>query len=186
MKELVRCKSCGYIMEKGKLHGKCPACGVLEKMFEPYTESISPRRKAILTLDLHPVLVHFPQGLIGAALVFSLLAMIIGGATHERLVAAVVVLSFAMPMAVLLAFLAGLLDGKVRFRRFTTPLLKTKMILGSLFFLFSCGMLLVAAMSPTLAGSALPAVAGLSIAGSVCATYLGKIGTSLLNSKFPG
>jgi len=186
MKELVRCKSCGYIMEKGKLHGKCPACGVLDKMFEPYTENISPKRKAILALDLHPVLVHFPQGLIGVVLVLSLIAMTVHGATHERLAAAIVVLGYTMPFVVLAAFLAGLLDGKVRFRRFTTPLLKTKMIVGSLFFLFSCGLLAVAAMRPELPASALIAVLGLSLAGSVCATYLGKIGTSLLNSRFPG
>lgn len=42
MEELVRCKSCGFIMEKGKLKDKCPACGVAAKMFEPYIEKVSP------------------------------------------------------------------------------------------------------------------------------------------------
>ena len=186
MKELVRCRSCGFVMEKGKLHGKCPACGVLDKMFEPYTENISPKRKTILSLDLHPVLVHFPQAFIVAVLVLSLIAMAIRGAAHERLAAAIVVLSFTLPFVVLAAFLAGLLDGKIRFRRFTTPLLKIKIIFGSLFFLFSCGLFAIAAMRPGMPPIALLAVSGVSLAGSGCASYLGKIGTSLLNSKFPG
>ena len=61
MAELVKCKSCGYVMEAGKLHDSCPACGVPAKMFEPFTDPVSSKRRSILALHIHPVLVHFPQ-----------------------------------------------------------------------------------------------------------------------------
>ena len=86
MKELVRCKSCGFVMEKGKLHGKCPACGVPDKMFEPYSEKIAPFRKFMLSLDMHPVLVHFPQAFTATVLLLSLFAMVSQGPVREQIV----------------------------------------------------------------------------------------------------
>jgi hypothetical protein len=186
MKELVRCKSCGYIMEKGKLHGNCPACGVPDKMFEPYSEKIAPLRKFILSLDIHPVFVHFPQAFTASVLLLSLLAMVARGHVREQIVCADMVLGLALPFTVLLAFCAGLLDGKIRFRRITTPLLIRKIIFGSLFFVISCGIFAMVQVLPLTAFSTLAGIAGLSIAALGCASYLGMMGTSLLNAKFPG
>jgi hypothetical protein len=186
MKELVRCKSCGFIMEKGKLHGKCPACGVPDKMFEPYSEKIAPFRKFILSLDIHPVFVHFPQAFTATVLLLSLFAMIIQGQIREQIISADRVLGIALPFTVLLAFCAGLLDGKIRFRRFTTPLLIRKMAFGSLFFLLSCGIFASILMFPITAISTLLTIAGLSLVALGCAAYLARMGVSLLNSKFPG
>jgi O-antigen/teichoic acid export membrane protein len=173
-------------MEKGKLHGKCPACGVPDKMFEPYTEKIAPNRTFILSLDLHPVLVHFPQAFIVSILAVSLLAMAIQGSIHDRLAATIIILGLALPFVVIASFLAGMLDGMVRFRRFSTPLLVQKLIFGSLFFLVSCALFAVVVMHPAMSKSALLTVSILGLVGSGCASFLGKIGTSLLNSKFPG
>jgi uncharacterized membrane protein/rubredoxin len=186
MKEMIRCKSCGFIVEKGRLHGKCPACGVPDKMFEPYVEKISPFRKFVLSLDAHPVLVHFPQAFAATTLVLSLLAMIIDGALRDKICATILVLGFALPFTVLLAFLAGLMDGMIRFRRLTPPLLVTKMIFGSAFFLLSVTLFSFVALHPAPGRQSLLAVSVLSAASVGCASYLGKIGTSLLNSKFPG
>jgi hypothetical protein len=186
MKELVRCKSCGYIMEKGKLRGKCPACGVPDKMFEPYLEKIAPLRKFILSLDIHPVFVHFPQAFTASVLLLSLLAMVVRGHVREQILGADAVLGIALPFAVLLAFCAGLLDGKIRFRRVTTPLLVRKIIFGSLFFLFSCGIFAEVLALPLTAISTLAVISGLSLAALACASYLAIMGVSLLNSKFPG
>jgi uncharacterized membrane protein len=155
-------------------------------MFEPYKERISPVRKFVLSLDLHPVLVHFPQAFVTAIFAFSLIAMAVHGIVHERLAAAIIVLGIALPFVVLAAFCAGLLDGKIRFRRFTTPLLVRKMIFGALFFLISYAIFAAVLMHPALSKPTLLAVSGLSCAGLGCASYLGMIGTSLVNSKFPG
>jgi hypothetical protein len=187
MKELIRCKSCGFVMEKGRrLHGKCPACGVPDKMFEPYTEKVAPFREFVLSLDLHPVFVHFPQAFSATILVLSLLAMMAAGVFRDNVRATVSVLCFALPFTVLCAFAAGLVDGKIRFRRVTTPLLVTKMIFGSGFFLLSIALFFVVLLHPGFGPHSVLAVAVLSLASVGCASFLGKIGTSLLNSKFPG
>jgi uncharacterized membrane protein len=186
MKEPIRCKSCGFIMEKGKLHGKCPACGVSEKMFEPYEERISPKRKFLLSLDLHPVFVHFPQAFIATIPLLSLIALMTGGSVHATVCSTISVLDFALPLTVLAAFLAGLFDGKIRFRRVTTPLLVRKMAWGSLLFLLSGAIFLIGLLHPVWTNHALLAVLALSLASLGCAAYLGLIGTSLINSKFPG
>src|SRR5512133_3735012 len=61
MKELVRCKACGYVMEADKLKDVCPACGMSHKVFEPYRERVALNRLFILSLDLHPIAIHLSQ-----------------------------------------------------------------------------------------------------------------------------
>jgi uncharacterized membrane protein len=186
MMELVICKSCGFVMDKAKLRDKCPACGVSAKMFEPHTEKVSPKRKFILSLDLHPVLVHFPQAFIVSIFVLSLSACVLGDSVRYLIGATVTVLGVALPFVVAGAFLAGLLDGKVRFRRVTTPILVQKMVLGGLFFVFSCGISAIVLSQPSISSKTLLLVAGLSLPALGCATFLGLLGASIINAKFPG
>ncbi len=187
MKELVKCKSCGYIMEKGKLKDKCPACGVPAAMFEPYAEKISsPRRKFILSLDIHPVIVHFPQAFTVTILVLSIIAALIKGGVQASLLTTVGVLSCCLPLVVLGAFLAGLMDGKIRFRRVTTPILVKKIILAGLFFLLSIAILLLNIFYKLDNPAVLYAVIILSAGCLVCGSILAKYGVSLLEAKFPG
>jgi len=87
----------------------------------------------------------------------------------------------ALPFAVLLSFLAGLLDGKIRFRKVTTPLLKAKIIFGTIMFLLACAIALAAAFHPSVI-----LIMALSAPAVGCATCLGLLGVRLLNSAFPG
>ena len=64
MKELVRCRPCGYVMEADKLGDVCPACGLPKKVFEPYRERVSRNRLMLLNLDLHPIVIHLSQALV--------------------------------------------------------------------------------------------------------------------------
>ena len=61
--ELVRCRPCGYVMKKSELEnvGVCPACGLPHTVFEPYREKVSPKRLFILSLDIHPIVIHLSQ-----------------------------------------------------------------------------------------------------------------------------
>lgn len=181
MQELIVCKSCGYVMDKAGLKDKCPACGVLAKMFEPYTDKVSESRRKILKLDLHPILVHFVQAFSATIPVLCLISLSGMPWAQVQAAEAVTVLAVALPFAVVLSFLAGMLDGKVRFRRVTTPLLKTKMVLGAVLFLLSCGTMAVALLHPS------PAVIlALSAPAAACASYLGLLGVRMINSAFPG
>ncbi len=112
MAELVICKSCGFVMEKGKLRDKCPACGVAAKMFEPYIEKMSPSRKKILSLDLHPILVHFPQAFAVSLFLLSITGLIARGTLAHTISSAVTVLGAALPFTVALSIIAGLIDAK--------------------------------------------------------------------------
>jgi len=61
MKELVRCKPCGYVMEADKLGDVCPACGMPRKAFEPYRERVAANRLLVLSLDMHRIAIHLSQ-----------------------------------------------------------------------------------------------------------------------------
>ena len=140
MKQYVRCKACGYIMEADKVGKLCPACGVPAKAFEPYEERISEKRKRVLDLHIHPIVVHLAQGLAPLIVLFAIVLAILGeGALKTTLVQATRVLAAFLPLSVILAFAAGLIDGNLRFHKVTTPLLVKKMIFGALFFVLSLG-----------------------------------------------
>ena len=182
MQQMVICKSCGYIMAQSKLGEECPACGVKAKMFVPHDERISDRRKLLLALDIHPVLVHFTQAYTATILVLSLLALMVKPGWLERILAVVIVLGYALPFTVLAAFVAGMFDGNIRFRKIKTPLLVKKMVLGAIFFALTCGVFVCVLCNPL----PLAIIAALSGVAMVCASILGVWGVSLLNSRFPG
>ncbi len=186
MPEMVICKSCGYVMEKGKVRDKCPACGVPSKMFLPHDERISPQRSKLLKLDIHPVMVHFPQAFIATILFLSLAGAVLHGPVEEILGATVRTLGVLLPFAIALSFASGMFDGKIRFRKVTTPLLKRKIALGTVFFLFGCALSACAQMSAMAAPAHFLLIAGLAAPALGCAAILGLIGTGLLNARFPG
>jgi uncharacterized membrane protein len=186
MAELVICKACGFIMEKGKLRDKCPACGVAAKMFEGYVEKISSSRKRVLSLDIHPMLVHFPQAFTVTLTLLSFAGLAVHGVAQSTIASAIVVLGLALPFTVALAIGAGLVDGKIRFRRVTTPLLIKKIKVGSLFFLLACGIFSIVISMPMTSIPALLLITALSILSLICGVLLGLWGVSLINSKFPG
>jgi hypothetical protein len=187
MKEYVRCKACGYIMEASKLKDVCPACGVPAKVFEPYKETISEERKRILDFHLHPIVVHLAQGFAPVLVVFAAALAIFSGESAFRslLLDATRVLAALLPPAVILAFAAGLFDGNLRFHKVTTPLLVRKMIFGALFFAFSlagCAMAVLTGLD----GSTLAAFAFFEVLSLAAAVLLGNWGFGLLSSRFPG
>jgi hypothetical protein len=186
MAEMVICKSCGYVMEKGKLGDKCPACGVPAKMFLPYEERISARRKLLLSLDIHPVLVHFPQAFTATILVLALAIKFIPNPLTAQLLATVRVLGILLPFTVAAAFAAGMFDGKIRFRRFSTPLLKKKMAVGLMFFIQSVAIAVLSFSGATLGSWGLPVIALLAAGSLGCGTILALWGVGLLNARFPG
>jgi rubredoxin len=186
MTEYVRCKACGYIMEASKVKTKCPACGVPASQFEPYKPRIAGKRKAILDIHLHPIVLHFPQAFVTSLVFFALLLAFLGeGALRTTVLGTTKTLAILLPLAVLAAFGAGLIDGKIRFRKVTTPTLVRKMILGALFFAFSLGGAALATLTALDASALLP-FALLELLGLVAGTMLGLLGSRLMETGFPG
>lgn len=186
MSDLIRCKACGYVTRQGKVKDVCPACGVPAKMFEPYTHPVSLKRRRILDLHTHPVMVHFPQGFALTLCGLSFFAFFIPGAVQEALSSTIKVLSALLPFFTILAIATGFMDGKLRFRKVTTPLLKKKIILSLIFFVVAVALASLALFGQILTFPTHLIYFLLTVVASLCGALLGLIGGRLLDAKFPG
>ena len=186
MAELMRCKSCGYVVDAKKLGEVCPACGVPRKMFEAWTDPVSQKRRKALDLELHPIVVHFPVAFTASALVVSIFVLAFPDVLRQAAASVLLLFVGVLPLMVIGGFLSGLYDGKLRFRRVTTPLLKRKMRLAGLFFVFS----LAAAVLTFAVGPFVTWVRALDVFllanCLLCSVGLGKIGSRLISAMFPG
>jgi hypothetical protein len=97
-----------------------------------------------------------------------------------------VVMTAVLPLTVLAGWAAGVFDGRVRFRRATTPLLVRKMAMGGSVFLetLAAAVLMFSfGLDPMWVRIVIAILLGLSL-GAVA--VLAKIGVSLLGAKSPG
>ncbi|MBN2352280.1 MAG: hypothetical protein JXD23_06900 [Spirochaetales bacterium] len=186
MKKLVVCRVCGYVMEEGKVGDRCPACGVPATAFQEYTPVMKPKRELWLSFDVHPVLVHFPVAFTVATLVLSVISLLFTGTARGQLDAAVLVLSVLLPFTVIVSAAAGIVDGKVRFKRINTPLLVRKIILGVVFLSFSAAMIVLILVSGLGPAGVLIAFLLCNAGALVCAIILGLIGRSIACARTPG
>ena len=186
MASLIRCKACGYVTVEGKIKDVCPACGVPAKMFEPYQDPITGIRHKILGLHIHPIIVHFPQSFAFTLFVLAILSFVAPPQIYGVLNCTMQVISSALPFFLILALLTGLVDGKTRFRKVTTPFLKKKIIFGLSFLFIS---ILIAAVAFALQLSSVPVMvlfALLTIIAVGFSIALGLIGDELMEAKLPG
>jgi len=100
----------------------------------------------------------------------------------------ILVISSLLPYFVILSIITGLLDGIIRFRKVTTPLLKKKIILGVLLLITSIAISFVTFSEQLLviASPAYEILTLLTIVAVACCTGLGLIGGRLMDAKFPG
>jgi uncharacterized membrane protein len=157
-----------------------------KKMFAPYIDPVSDKRRKILSLHIHPVMVHFPQAFAFTLLIGAIFAWVAPLSISDALYSAITIISFFLPAVVLLSIFTGLFDGKIRFRKVTTPFLKIKILLGLVFLIASIAMALLAyagriSVSPTYSYYML-----LSIITFGCSAALGFVGGKLMEAKFPG
>jgi len=181
MKELVRCRPCGYVMEKDKLGDVCPACGLPHKVFEPYREKVSLNRLMILNLDLHPIAIHLSQSFIALIPILLLNHIFFPDFYYDE---SLVVLRFCiavLPLSLLVAFITGIIDGMTRFKSLKPPLLRNKILFGLLILLIS--LILWFAPDPKTHASLFLLI---SLIGLCSAVILGLIGKKLLNVILPG
>ncbi len=186
MAELVRCKSCGYVMPASQVTARCPACGVDRKMMEPWKDPVSEARRLRLGFDLHPILDHFSVSFATCAFVLILFALIFPYVFRQTVTATTRAFVGALPFAILGSYVTGLFDGKTRFRKTTTPLLIRKQILAGVFFALALGTAgLTFFVGPYVAWVRM--VDALLLAGCVVvAVMLGLIGKSIVTAIFPG
>jgi uncharacterized membrane protein len=184
---MIRCKACGYITKESKLGDRCPACGAPRTVFEPYKDNMSPERRNILKLELHPIATHFPIALVGIILLLSFAGLFLSGNGRLMVAYGVKVLVLLLPIVTVITFGAGWLDGTTRFRKIANSrILKVKIVLGSVYFIVSLSMTLVVWMGVFNSSAVNFITLLLSVIGVALVSVLGLLGTSINNAAFPG
>jgi hypothetical protein len=144
MKELVRCRPCGFVMEAGKLGDVCPACGMPRKVFEPYRERVSRNRLTVLNYDLHPIAIHLSQALVIAIPFLVIITNLFKQFQPEILTSVLVFSVFIFPFTLVLAIITGIIDGLTRFKTLATPILRVKIIFSLIILSLSVAMFFIA------------------------------------------
>lgn len=181
MKELVRCRPCGYIMEADKLGDVCPACGLPRKIFEPYREKVSRNRLMLLNFDLHPIAIHLSQALVILIPLLAITTNLFNNFYPGILKSVLIFSVFVFPFTLILSIITGVIDGLTRFKTLGTPLLRVKIIFSIIILSLSIVLFFIAPhenyFKMTLILSVLCLAAGVQ---------LGLWGKKLINVILPG
>jgi len=172
-------------MKEVKLGEVCPACGLRRSVFEPYEDKVSARRRFILDLDLHPILVHFPQTL--ATILPPLIVATILFPTFygQELLVVAGFTALVLPAAAVGALISGLIDARVKLKTLRTPALVRKIAAACSLLAFSAVNALIVAFYGCQPGNRVWILA-LSVASFLCAVLLGMMGKRLIPVIRPG
>jgi hypothetical protein len=181
MKELVRCRPCGFVMDADKLGDVCPACGMPRKVFEPYRERVSRNRLILLNFDLHPIAIHLSQALVIAIPLLVILTNFFKQFQPEVLNHVLLFSVFVFPFTLVLAIITGVIDGLTRFKTLATPILRVKIIFSIIILTLSVGLFFVAPK-----GDLYILALILSILSLGAGFQLGLWGKKLINVILPG
>jgi len=181
MKQFLICGTCRFVIVEEKLNDICPACGADRAGFKNHSQNISPSRKKILGLNVHPMIVNFPNAISFLIPVSIIIASNFLATIRGDFMATARVLAFLFPATVLLAFFSGILDAKTRFGKLSTPYIKRKIILGIVLYILSTVIALLV-FQYGYSSKTQPVIlilCGLSIA---CEVMLASVGKSLRNA----
>lgn len=186
MNKLYKCKVCGFIVKRTTLPELCPACGFKGKIFEDFEPNVSEKRRKSLELHAHPAMVHFPIAVITFIFFINLfiLAKIIPW--HSVFAGSLKAMVWLLPFVVLIGMLSGLYDGKLRFKKINTPLLKKKLLLSILLIAVSTSLFVLQYVLELDRSSFSLLILAHSLVLLGFVTILGLIGGTLLESKVRG
>jgi hypothetical protein len=159
--------------------GVCPACGLKRSVFEPYEDKVSRRRRFLLDLDSHPILVHFPQTFASILPPLILAHLLFPTFYGQELVAVISFTALVLPLGSVGALASGLFDAKLKLKRLGTPALIRKIAAGSALLLISAANALIVAFQGFRPQTRVYVLA-LSLACLVCAVLLGMMGKKLI------
>jgi hypothetical protein len=181
MKELVRCRPCGFVIESDKLGDVCPACGMPRKVFEPYRERVSRNRLTILNFDLHPIVIHLSQALVIAIPILAIITNLFKQFQPEMLNYVLMFSVIIFPFTLILAMITGIIDGLTRFKTLATPILRVKIIFSLIILALSVALFFVAPH-----GNLYILTIALSVLSLGAGIQLGLWGKKLINVILPG
>lgn len=178
------CRVCGYIETADKMDEACPACGFPKTVWMEYKpRKLSPQRKRLLDLHLHPIAVHFPIAATAMTLGLTFLAMIVPYNLSYRLFDMVTLACMILPILVIIGGISGIIGSKMRYKTVTAPLLKIKIYVSIIYLIISLIQAYMAYSTGVGPGNAYIMII-LGILGSIAAGYLGKKGSHLFAGPF--
>jgi len=181
MKELVRCRPCGFVIEADKLGDVCPACGLPRKVFEPYRERVSRNRLVLLNFDLHPIVIHLSQALVIAIPLLAIVTNLFKQFQPEILKNVLAFSVFVFPFTLIMAIITGVIDGLTRFKTLATPILRVKIIFSLIILMLSVALFFTAPRENLYILTII-----LSILSLGAGFQLGLWGKKLINVILPG
>lgn len=181
MKELVRCRPCGFVIEADKLGDVCPACGLPRKVFEPYRERVSRNRLVLLNFDLHPIVIHLSQALVIAIPLMVIITNLFKQFQPEMLKNVLAFSVFVFPITLIMAIITGVIDGLTRFKTLATPILRVKIIFSLIILILSIALFFIAPRENLYILTII-----LSILSLGAGFQLGLWGKKLINVILPG
>ena len=179
-------KSAGISWKKAKctmsvLHAVC-----LQRCSSLMKKKCPAKRKRILDLHLHPIIVHMPQAFGFFQFIGFIVLIFLTGSTKNDFYLTLKIISCCLFVSIVGAFFAGLIDGKIRFKKITTPILRQKIFYGILFFILSAVMMLNLFLFNVESLYSSIALIAESFVAFICSFILGNLGAGLTDSKFPG
>ena len=81
---------------------------------EPWKDPVARGRRALLRLDLHPIVDHFSISFAASAFVLSLFVLVLPDLFRQTVTGLLRGLVGVLPLAVLASFVTGLFDGKAQ------------------------------------------------------------------------
>jgi rubredoxin len=181
MKELLRCKPCGYVIREDKLGDVCPACGMPRKAFEPYREKVSSDRRTVLNLDMHPIAIHLSQTFVAIIPILIIINMAMPDFQPVLILSVLKFGIFLLPFSCFVAMCTGAIDGYTRFKTLFSPLLRYKIILS-----LTITALSTISLFSIYEGQYTKLTLVLSLLCLGCAVTLGLLGKRLLDVILPG
>jgi len=155
------------------------------KAFEPYKPKISEKREKVLSLHMHPIILHFPQAVVVFALLLAILIPFFHGDWKDYVIICAKFNTFLLPLCILGGFVTGLIDGKYRYKSINRPILVKKIFLSCVFFALSVIAALILLLAPLSTGMNILLIV-LLLAATLIAVVLGKIGSTLTIPIYPG
>lgn len=186
MNKLYKCKVCGFVSNNKTLPDLCPACGFKGKIFEDFEPTVSTKRWKAMELHAHSALVHFPIAVITYIFFINLFIMAKVVALNSAFAASLKAMVLLLPLVTLFGMLSGLYDGKLRFKKINTPILKKKLLLSILLMAVSTSLFIFQITMEIAPSSYNLLILAYSIVLLSFVTVLGLLGGTLLDSKVRG
>lgn len=184
--DLLVCKACGYKIKSKNLKNICPACGVDKKFFVLFTDNISPIRRSVLELHLHPVIVHFSVAMSIFLFLVILVSVFTAGKVSTVLYGTSTVITIALPFFIIAGLISGIIDGIARFKKIKRPMLLRKIFLSIVFIITAIAILVIVQLFEFDYLYINIILLILCFLSATCGTMLGRLGGRLTDAILPG